>query len=115
MLQRAANTDLVRKGAALATVLVLALVSLGACSSGGDDAAADPTVAKLTYVVNSGYYDDLNAPPNYFDLKANGVCFDKRSSRGKIDVIKGKAAEGTKPIGLNPPGQNVFTTFSSLP
>jgi len=35
----------VRKGAALATVLVLALVSLGACSSGGDDAAADPTVA----------------------------------------------------------------------
>jgi len=35
----------VRKGAALATVLVLALVSLGACSSGGDDAATDPTVA----------------------------------------------------------------------
>jgi len=45
VLQRAANTDLVRKGAAPATVLVLALVSLGACSSGGDDAAADPTVA----------------------------------------------------------------------
>lgn len=57
------------------------------------DANANPTIGTLTYGVNSGMPDPLQAPlPNHFpssDLKANGICHDLRTGRKGPTVRKG--------------------------